>query len=181
MTRSYLTLFILFLLVLIFSCDDSDAPGASISCEPDYKNQNLQGMINGEPWEFAAGIASIDSKGNSYDHKFLANDTVAAFPCGVVLFRAYLGFGISGSSSGFYELGEKKLHGQSPGGEAVSFGFFYYDGPSPSNIRLIQANCGTYEIFSIDTANNMLTGRMDVYKNDQNFVNGNFTLSLCPN
>lgn len=38
---------------------------------------------------------------------------------------------------------------------------------------------GAYEIISVDTITKLVTGKMDAYIDNDNFINGNFTLKYC--
>ena len=44
------------------------------------------------------------------------------------------------------------------------------------------ASKGAYELTKVDTENEMvIEGRMDIYVDDANYVNGNFKARYCPN
>ena len=85
-------------------------------------------------------------------------------------------FSIS-DSVGVLEPGVHKLSfSATAGGETVTL-VYYEDGSStPNNII---ATSGEYEILTVDKTNNIVTGKMDAFYDDDNFVNGNFSLKIC--
>ncbi len=129
MTKSLFTILIFSFLVVGISCDEDPATvNPQVSCQADYKNQNLQGKINGVPWEFKGGIANIDTLTDGYNHKYLANDSaISSFPCAFVVFQSHIAFGVTNSDKGYYQLGERKALDPLNSDGTAAIGFVWYD------------------------------------------------------
>lgn len=146
----------------LFSCgNDGGVP------EPDFPeyhfvDQPLQGKIEGQPWAFIAGKMKPGQPVNifSYHNVLISDDTCTTSSQ----------YHISHSAT---EV-EPKLYGVGPYYLNVNFVNTQTTGET------ITANRGAIEIISIDYDNNLLHGRMDAFYDSSNYVNGNFTIKICP-
>lgn len=137
-----------------------------------YKNQTLSGKINGVNWTMVGGKVSKFS-----NYSFSIVDTVGSDPCAQPFNRkSRIIFSLTDSSDilpvGEYQL---KLDFQNTS-QNRTITLVHYEGTTPVNTIV---NKGAYEILTVDTTNNIITGRMDAYYDDQHFVNGNFTINYC--
>lgn len=178
--RNKLLLTLLCSSILLFSCKkDEDDDSTNSNYTPSYLNQNLQGKIDGGAWELSAGnVNSGESFSDStkISHFFTASDTSDSDSC----LTSYYGstkilFSIEDAnellSVGSHKL---KLEFNSTNNKTVTF-YTFKDGTSYNWV----ATKGAYEILSVDTAQGLVTGRMDVEYDKNNYVNGNFTMKYC--
>ena len=135
----------------------------------EFINQNLQGQIEGIPWEFAVGRAQLLPANNVFlSLEMIGNevlDPCQPFPAEV----AKIFFDLP-NQPGLYNL---KVALQNPG-LSQTITFFV-----PVENENYVAFEGAVEIFALDTLNMTLPGRMDARVNDGIFANGNFSLSYC--
>lgn len=128
-----------------------------------FKNQVLQGKIGNAAWAFQSGVVEENpNNGATSDLLFYdsaLNDACDPFSRPV---KDFIFFSDPNLKVGLYELGEQSIS--------------LYDRESNATIIALE---GAYEILSIDTINNTVAGRMDARFDEENFVNGSFTLSLC--
>ncbi len=162
-----------------FQCtvDEDDEPdmndnntGATYTVS--YKNQTLSGKINGIDWTIVGGKVSKFS-----NFSFSLVDTVGSDPCIQPFNRkSRIIFSLEDNSQvlpvGEYPL---KLDFQNTAGNRTVT-LVHYNGTTPVNTIMDK---GAYEILSVDTSNNIVTGRMDAYYDDGHFVNGNFSITYC--
>ncbi len=168
----------IFWLVFVVACDqDSKNVNPQANCPPNYQNQNLKGVINGDPWEFQGGFATVDTMDGKIRHLFYNFDSIYQFfPCGFQ-FRPTIQLTLLERSSGVFETGEYRLF--NPAGTTYAIcGFLWYDSLSIVP-KSKQTTCGAFEILNVDTTNGTLTARIDVYENDNFYANGNFTIAIC--
>ena len=156
---------------LLFTCLLFTALGFCVSCGDDaeeiapieFKEQDLQGFINGKDWIYKIGRVVFDQNRlfmNIYEESSI--DICSAFPSGnLVLFSVP-------NSRGYIEL---KV-GDFNSSQTVAL----YDELANENIIATE---GAIEILTIDLDNKIVTGRMDVRTLTGDFMNGNFTLDYC--
>lgn len=150
------------LLLALASCGDDDN-GPSY----EFKNQNLQGEINGQEWSFVDGTAEVS----------VFDDTQLSIDLGAVeLDDPCNSFGLSGLSVFFSvdnEVGLTELSFSfDEDGQTVTL----YD---PDGSQNFIASAGAIEILTITETE--VTGRLDArYEGeDGNSVNGNFSVTFC--
>ena len=175
----YLFASLLFGSFLIFGCDETDSVDPTQDFQPDYQNQTLQGKINGVDWTAVNGTANSTQLGvsDTFSHLISVIDTVVDTNCITSPTRSKLLFGFQDQSS-LVPLGEKKLKldfGNLANNFTVTFVHFDAQGTPQNNIAVK----GAYEIQTVDTVSKMITGRMDVRLDNDNFVNGNFSVRYC--
>ena len=153
-------LFVLAISVAVLSftsCEkDKDEEGNNYS----FVEQNLQGKIGGNAWEQQTGRSKADFFENFFnDLRETADSNICsasnAAKGNFILFGGE-------PAVGLYELGSSKTVTFVVGG----------------NENLVSTQ-GAYEILTVDTVDNTITGRMDVTYDDNNSVNGNFTMTYC--
>ena len=146
-------------MALCISCGNNDEEIAPI----EFKDQDLQGIINGKSWVYKIGRVVFDQNRlfmNIYEES--STDICNDFPSGnLVLFSIP-------NSRGYIEL--------KVGDFNTSQTVTLYDDSSIENIIATQ---GAIEILTIDLDNKIVTGRMDVRTLTGDFMNGNFTLDYC--
>ncbi len=169
------------IVVFSFGCskDDDDNPAdPSGSYTVNYKNQNLQGMINGEAWEYILGESNTSDGGynTDYTHNFNIVDTAQSDSC----------FILSGERSKVIFSLYDDLKVLSVGKYLLSFDISTFEGRTVTLVDWTEttvlntiATEGEYEIISVDTISQIITGRMDAHADNKNFVNGNFTIKYC--
>jgi hypothetical protein len=159
----YTRIFTLFL-VLTFACSKKEeAPAPAYS----FKNQDAAGKINNVAWAYTDGYADVSSGQEPFVHVklFLAqsnkgcaitnatgNEVFFGLPAKVGLYN--LNFNLSGGTSYTATLFER------------------------STFLNIIAGSGAIEILTLTGTE--ITGRMDARSDDQNSVNGNFKVAICP-
>ena len=124
----------------------------------EFKDQPLQGMISGGSWMSMSGTLDRDQFimfGASSNNICDTENRPEADKISFFLFDV---------QPGVYEL--------SAGGRVV----LLQDHESGSNVN---ASEGKFEIQTVDTAANIVTGRVVAYWDDNNQVNGNFTVDYC--
>ncbi len=165
----------------LFQCSESDDVnplGGSFT--PDYKNQPLQGKIAGEDWTSVSGTVSTLMLGtDTFQHQFSVMDTLVdtTFCTGGTGQRSFIFFFLQDENA-IVVPGEKKLKldfNNLADNYTVTFVSYDDDGNPENNI----ATKGAYEILTVDTTNRLVTGRMDIPLDDNNFVNGNFSIRYC--
>ena len=168
--------------ILIFSCKkkEDDASKTS-STTPSYVNQVLQGKIAGVNWTFAAGNVtsgkSFFDTTNNVLHTFTTSDSIPADSCFINSFgKSKIIFSIADKNK-LLTTGTRKLKfGSFTSSDNMTVTFVSYEnGTSFNNI----ATTGAYEILTVDTTKKMVTGRMDVEIDKNNFMNGNFSMKYC--
>lgn len=154
-------LWVVVLLAIALGCGKDD-PKPSYK----FKNQTATGKIEGVSWTFVEGKAEDD--GDNFSIELMLDQTdspcdVFAFPDGdLVMFTIP-------NVVGLYKL-KFSLSGGSDLRTATLF-------DSEETLNII-ATEGAIEILTITASE--VTGRLDVRSDDNNYINGNFTVSLCP-
>lgn len=157
-----LSVLCLFLLSLLASCggDSENSPSY------EFKDQNLQGMINGESWSFITGTAQTSSQD---PNQFFVDMAAMAIqdPCNAfVLEGNRVFFSIPN------EVGVHQLHLDLSNGTGQTATLF-----DQSETLNVIATQGAIELLTITSTE--VTGRMDARGDTDSFVNGNFTLTVC--
>jgi hypothetical protein len=154
------------MLLLVQGCIDTINFGDDYTYN--FIDKDLEGVIDTDYWAYQTGVA----------HKAFFNDDelrvelypqVIAEPCGFHndYRNDYVTFDIP-RETGVYEL-EFSLFGTS---QTVDF---YNQEMGIS----FSASKGAIEILSVDEENNLLTGRIDAYVDDETNINGNFEVVIC--
>ncbi len=149
------------------SCNDDNDDG---STGHSFLDQNMSGMIDGISFNFKAGSADIEMEENTMDLDFFdvneENDGSDDF-CG------FFGFGENvkvfffiKNEVGLYNL---ELNTDLTGQTVTLF--------NPDGAQNFISADGAVEILSISETE--VKGRIDAKFDKENFVNGNFTLSVC--
>ncbi len=153
---------LLFLSLCLLSCgddDDDDDSGA------DFINQPIQGMINGNDWEASSGIA-----GPSPFEEGMLSIEISDMEFEDICDEFILG-GLRVLFSIPNEVGTYELDF---GTQTITL----FDPDGSLNVIVVD---GTVEIQTIDaTEGGSVTGRIVGESDDENFVNGNFTATYCP-
>ena len=154
--------FVVIAISILASCKKDDENNSGY----EFKNQNLQGKIGNVAWQLNSGNAEDDGSELDID-LWVVNETD---PCNVLFGDSTrIFFGID-NVVGLTELNLDLTNIFS--GQTVTF--FIPDGS-----QNLVASEGAVEILSIDTATNLVSGRMDVTFDEETFVNGNFTIDYC--
>lgn len=164
--------YLLFTAILGFaltSCNkDDDSSDDTTPTSPNYefKNQNLQGQIGGNAWEFSSGSAdkgffgATDTLSADFSNKLIPD------PCAVFITGNKL-IGNIPLTVGIHEL---NLNASLFSG----YTFTIYD--TVDNINYI-ATKGAVEVLTISETE--ITGQMDIRYDNENFVNGKFSIERC--
>ena len=138
------------------SCEKDKEEGSSFS----FIEQNLQVKIGGSNWEHQSGRSRADFFENFHnDLRETADSNICSASNSAQ--GNFILFG-GEPTIGLYELGSSKTVTFVVGG----------------NNNLV-ATEGAYEILTVDTVDNMVTGRMDITYDGDNSVNGNFSITYC--
>lgn len=149
---------------LLMSCSDDDEKGPSYS----FKNQDLQGKIEGGSWTYADGYVETTTL-----------EGVESLSVNLMLAQvdgACRNFSIEGDQVLFTvpnAVGVYKLNFDlgSFSGQVVNL----FDTETTLNTF---ATKGAIEILTVTDTE--VTGRIDARADKDNYVNGNFTVSFCP-
>jgi hypothetical protein len=175
--KNILLLSILGLAVTFSACkknDDDVVPGSSYKVN--YKNQPLQGKINGEAWTYVLGeVNSYQWTAPDYSHSFNITDTTDSDTCYAYSNkRSKIIFGFEDQNQWLTKVNHKLKFDFTADSKTVTM--VYYENGGPVNNIAAE---GAYEILSVDTATRLVTGRMDIKIDNNNYANGNFTLKYC--
>jgi hypothetical protein len=178
------SLYVLSLLgLLIFnSCDSGEEIDPSFKVN--YKNQDLQGKIDGLEWNYQSGSVFSAPTGNEFFHTFTILDTLGDTLIGDSLVCLNLVDStpriifVMNTDSALVQLGETKLfHDPLQPSLTINIKFSFYDADTVK--QFVTASQGAYEILNVDTTDNFIEGRMHVKANGKNVVNGNFRIPYC--
>lgn len=163
---------------VLLSCKKEDPPEIVFPdptlSEPsyDFKDQNLTGQIEGVSFTFTSGkfeysTWSSNSKLEFYINLYPEMDTNLCdfneLQSNKVLFHTPV-------EPGLYQL---NLDWDNPDS---NFTITLYE---RANVNNIICTVGAYEIVKVDTAARVMEMRIDARFDDNNFINGNCTLSFC--
>lgn len=164
MKKRFVYLTLLFIAVsVLFSCSKDDDTERGYK----FKDQIMQGEIEGDNWVFASGTAEIDywdedqlslmfyaEASDDPCNEFLSgNKVMCTIPNAVGLYK--LNFNFSGDNIQTVTLFHE------------------------ASVMNTVASEGAIEIMLIDLQNGIIEGRIDAYGDKNDFVNGNFSLSYC--
>jgi len=170
-------------LIFFYSCKSEEEIDPSFKVE--YKNQDLQGKIDGQEWTYQNGAASSIKGTSDFLHKITVYDTLGDTLVGDSLVclvnpidsTPKIIFTMNNDSA-LFQLGETKLFFDPLQPDlTVNIKFSFYD--ADTIIQLVTASQGAYEILKVDTTDNFIEGRMHVRANDKNWMNGNFRIAYC--
>lgn len=159
-------LFAIALAAFLTSCS-SEEEGTSL----DFKDQPIQGMVEGEAWSMTHGLAVLSEDQDSnlifdidiYSATDQVNDVCDAWPSGNRIF-----FNVP-NEIGVYNL---SFNLNDFSGRTATI---FHESTSMNSI----ASDGKIEILTVTETE--ITGRMAIQANADNYANGNFTLTLCSN
>ncbi|MGB0404506.1 MAG: hypothetical protein ACPGEG_10450 [Salibacteraceae bacterium] len=170
--KKALLLFSLALVVFASCKKDDDSEDSTSEPKYEFKNQVLQGQIEGEPWVFASGKFKLDtffvSEGeykvelypitdsNMCDYFFNADTDRVILTVPLVIGINELNIDLSGNTDS----------------ETITL----LDNETFTNVI---SHIGAYEVVRIDTAAGEMELKIDAQYDDQNFINGNCTISYC--
>ncbi len=129
----------------------------------DFKDQNLQGKINSQPWQYSSGVARPS---------FTSEDTLR-----VGIYNAEF------ENSCSYAISENGISFNVPKTEGLYI--LNADWDNFQTVTLYHGAVeefglsGAIEILNIDYEAKTITGRIDATVNNNTFVNGNFLITLC--
>lgn len=125
-----------------------------------FLDRNLEGGIDNRKWTFKMGHCKPDSSGKNF--VFFLFDSLTSDSCMFLKPRDRVEFNIP-PKTGLYQFSQ-----QSP---ALLF--------QARNRKNVEAYGGAVEILVFDSIQHVVKGRIDTRVDDQNQVNGNFTIKLC--
>ncbi|MDA0196784.1 MAG: hypothetical protein O2887_17150 [Bacteroidetes bacterium] len=149
--------------ILLMPCGDDGSKSPKI----DFKNQSLQGVVNKTPWQFVTGTAEI----SPFDAGKLSIDMTAEAvtdPCNTFFFEGLRVFFSVTNEVGLYEFA---LDFNNPDASQT---ITLYDPDGSLNTIITE---GALEILTITSTE--VTGRIDGRYDDDNYVNGDFTVPFC--
>lgn len=159
--KLFLFIFVLAFSFILISCGDDDDDDSS----SDFINQPIQGMINGNDWQGTSGIAEPSPFEEGRLSIEIAESMVEDVCAEFFLEGLRVLFSVP-NEVGTYELDF--------GNQTITL----FDPDGNVNIVVID---GVVEIQTIDdTEGGSVTGRIVGDSDDENFVNGNFTVTYCP-
>lgn len=158
------------------ACKKNDDTVTPSGYKVNYKNQPLQGEINGQAWSYVLGEAnSYQWTAPEYAHSFNITDTTDSDTCYAYSNkRSRIIFSFDDLNAILTKVTNKLKFDFTADSKTVTF--VYYESGSPINNIVTE---GAYEILSVDTVTRLVTGRMDVKIDNDNYMNGNFTLKYC--
>lgn len=161
-------LFVASLALVIFSCgDDDNGPGYK------FIDQDAQGEIDNVSWAYADGYADIGPYGTGSDIRVSVDLTLPQTEqgCDIFIPEGNMVFFSVPNEVGLYKL---KLNLNCfTCADNYTVTLFKEDGFE--NFIVTE---GAVEILAISDTE--VTGRIDARYDDNTFVNGNFTVSICP-
>jgi hypothetical protein len=152
-------LFLLFIVILIGCGKDDPQPSYN------FKDQTAAGEIEGVSWSFAEGTASDNGVELSIDLMLDQPDA----PCDVFIPDGDEVFFSIPNAVGLYKLKFSFKSG------AVNQTATLFDEEETLNVICSE---GAIEILMITDTE--VTGRLDIRSDKDNYINGNFTVALCP-
>ncbi len=165
--------------VFVYSCSDDDEVDPQ-EFQVNFKDHGLQGEINDSSFFYLDGFVTSKAGSGGVLHVFEILDTlVDTVNCiSVVDTIRKIKFSYTDNNT-LVVAGRTNLFfapGASPS-DIVTVRFFYYDEDTVSQTVVVSQ--GAYEILNVDTALNIIEGRMHVKEDGKNQMNGNFTLRYC--
>lgn len=166
------------IMVVSVSCKKDEDSDSSSGYKANYKNQVLQGKINGVDWTFISGKILQDTSFfdmSKTQYSFTFTDTMITDTCFI---NAYGRLQLQLEFSDKDPILAVKSHSLNNGYNefSKSLVFVHFE----NNLAKFDiAYSGAFEILTVDEVNGIVTGRMDVRLNENNYVNGNFTLKYC--
>tara|TARA_B100000508_G_scaffold141097_1_gene146921 strand:+ start:1829 stop:2335 length:507 start_codon:yes stop_codon:yes gene_type:complete len=164
---------VVLLLLIMISCTEIGS-----NYKHNFKDQELQGKIGGKEWVSKNGKASLTQRDSTTTWSFQFSDlrdenapcSFSSYDIGKVMF-----------STKNIDPGVKKLKMSFNLSKAQTITMVYDQDSAKGPMNKIALE-GAFEITEFDTVNkNIIKGRMDIYSDDDNFVNGNFEATFCKN
>ncbi len=158
------TLILALTLIFFSACSKEDA---SKEYEVEYKDQDLQGKIGGYPWTILTAFAK-DSKYESDKISISLFTSELTEPCKLE--------SLPNENAVFFTIIKQVGTYTLSKGESNSFSITLYYKDDSENFTVIS---GAVEILEIDSDNNTISCKMDIYFDRYNYLNGNFTINHC--
>ena len=150
--------------ILIMGCKKEDAPQTETPAY-EFKNQNLQGEIEGSSWTFLEGEVKASAFTNGEYNLFLRS-TSDSNACNA----------FSNPDADYVTFALTSLEPQLKEINLGTYNAVLYDKETELNVISVR---GAIEILTVDTVARFLTGRAHIYGDEINEVNGNFTINIC--
>ena len=165
-------LLFIFLAIVMVSCGGVEQKDYL----PEYKEQVLSGKIGGKDWECKIGTITMSKRDTVVNWSFNFSDNGdQETPCGFHNYNSAKAM----FSSNKLEKGTTQLRLGFDFSKNQTLTLVYNQDLGKGPMNKI-AGTGAYEILEIDTVtNNWIKGRMDVFIDDDNWINGNFTANYC--
>ncbi|WP_258104421.1 hypothetical protein [Marinoscillum sp. MHG1-6] len=155
-------IFTLFTAVVLLSCSDEEK-----GPKYEFKDQNLQGKIDGQAYNYGEGTVDFSTEGKMSFDLFSDQETTAA--CDQFGFGDFVvAFFTMKKNEGLVELVLDFNGGTS---QTVTL-------LNPDNFINYVTTEGAIEITSI--ADSVVVGKIDARMDENNYINGNFTATVCP-
>jgi hypothetical protein len=156
-----ITLYVFLFFVIIYGCSKDTEK------KYNFKNQNLSGKINGATWTQKSGLAQFEAYYTDSTISFNMFNASTANICQLFPETNEIFFSLP-KQTGLYLINWNPENPQM----GVSLTMYCTD-----NHTNYIATSGAIEILSISQTE--ITGRIDAYNDDFNYVNGNFTVPVC--
>lgn len=149
-------------MVFIGACSDDESDNGNGGFE--FIDQPLQGKIAGADWTFVIGSVIVSTfNSEEYRYSLLSTSIDNSELCDSFAHTGDRIFFFIPQEEGVFEL-------------SLDQSVAMFDEENTDNII---ATDGAVEILSIDRDTGVITGRIDARFDGNNFVNGNFTATLC--
>jgi len=156
----------LILAIVITGCSKNDDTPTTNGppYEGNYKNQDVEGMINGQAWKYMRGSAYSYAQDNTHEIGLYSNmdDSCHGGTGPSVLIHLE-----KTDFVGVYNLGS--------GPQASAVNIYYFDNDYFNQYPQL----GSFEIVSADTSTGIVIGKIDAQYDANNFVNGYFRIKYC--
>lgn len=147
----------LFIIGSLLSCED-DKPAGPVY---DFIDQDASGLITNEPWTYEDGHATGYTSGDKTNYTIRLRLQQAGSGCDAGLVQGRrMYFNVEGKVGVYKVTGDTYM--------------FFSDDVNDLNSDKTE---GAIEIVSVTSS--LITGRIDVRLDEENYVNGNFTVSNC--
>lgn len=150
------------LIILIGACKKEEKDPNKEIPPHNFLSQNMSGKVNDTAWSFKIG--RVQALTVVLHEITFIDSTLHTDSCGAnsnILLGTAVPYPIK---PGLYAIKEN----------VRNFDIRY-------NQEIIRNFVGALEITSVNEDTKLVTGKIDVRKDDKNYLNGNFTVKLCPN
>ncbi len=150
--------------LLFTACEKEDEPQVETPAY-EFKNQTMQGKIEGKAFQFEIGTVEESGFGGFLYQIVGESDSTDACAFVNQYFGNNIVFGLDELKTGLTVMGDNSS-------QTVTF----YQSESENNDVAIE---GAIEILTVNAETDVVTGRIDARIDDNNFVNGNFSVTHC--